>query len=237
MMSIKVDVKNALNFTNAKLKSYQEKITEVHEMIHQKSGLGNDFLGWLDLPINIDKDELARIYKLKEQYNKVDCLVVVGIGGSYLGAKAGLEFLNEPFKKTKPEIIFAGHHLSANYHKNLLKYLNKKNYVVNVISKSGTTTEPAIAFRMIKNHLESKYGKEEARKRIFATTDQKRGALYNLATQEGYEKFVIRDDIGGRFSVLTAVGLLPFVFAGIDVDKMLLGAKDAYTDLTDDNIL
>lgn len=237
MMSIKVDVKKALNFTNAKLKSYQEKITEVHEMIHQKSGLGNDFLGWLDLPINIDKDELARIYKLKEQYNKVDCLVVVGIGGSYLGAKAGLEFLNEPFKKTKPEIIFAGHHLSANYHKNLLKYLNKKNYVVNVISKSGTTTEPAIAFRMIKNHLESKYGKEEARKRIFATTDQKRGALYNLATREGYEKFVIRDDIGGRFSVLTAVGLLPFVFAGIDVDKMLLGAKDAYTDLTDDNIL
>src|SRR5690606_665429 len=128
-----------------------------------------------------------------------------------------LEFLKQPFKKSKPEIIFAGHHLSANYLKNLLKYLDKKNYAINVISKSGTTTEPAVAFRFLKQHIENKYGLVEARKRIFATTDKKRGALYQLATNEGYEKFVIEDSIGGRFSVLSSVGLLPFVFAGIDV--------------------
>ncbi|MFA5691984.1 MAG: glucose-6-phosphate isomerase [Acholeplasmataceae bacterium] len=233
---IKVDIKDALSFTNEKLKNYQNEVSNIHNMIHNKTGLGNDFLGWVSLPINYDKDELNRMYELKNKFNKLDCLVVIGIGGSYLGAKAGLEFLKEPFKKSKPEIIFAGHHLSANYHKNLLKYLNKKDYAINVISKSGTTTEPAIAFRLLKNHLENKYGKEEARERIFATTDQKRGALFNLAKEEGYERFIIKDDIGGRFSVLTAVGLLPFVFAGVNIDKLFEGASDAYHNLLNDDL-
>ncbi|WP_162150728.1 glucose-6-phosphate isomerase [Acholeplasma equifetale] len=229
-MALKISTKDANIFLNEKVTHLQSKVNEIHEMIKNKSGKGNDFLGWLDLPVSYDKEELDRIYKLKEQFKDLDCLVVVGIGGSYLGAKAGLEFLQTPFKKSKPEIIFAGQNLSSNYLKNLLKYLNKKNYAINVISKSGTTTEPAIAFRLLKQHIENKYGLEEARKRIFATTDKARGALYQLALNEGYEKFVIPDDVGGRFSVLTAVGLLPFVFKGVDVKGMLEGAKDAYLD-------
>lgn len=227
---IKVQIKDAERFLDQKVSSLQNRVNEVHSMIKNKSGLGNDFLGWLDLPVSIHQEELARIKKLKEQYKDLDCLVVIGIGGSYLGAKAGLEFLKTPFKKSKPEIIFAGHHLSANYLKNLLKYLNKKNYAINVISKSGTTTEPAVAFRLLKQHIEEKYGLEEARRRIFATTDKQRGSLYQLAKNEGYERFVIEDSVGGRFSVLTSVGLLPFVFAGIDVEGLLNGAKDAYMD-------
>ncbi|WP_162146850.1 glucose-6-phosphate isomerase [Acholeplasma granularum] len=224
---IKLNIKEATSFLKDDVYKLQDKVNLIHQSIHQKTGKGNDFLGWLDLPFSYDKEELDRIHKLKETYSKIDCLVVIGIGGSYLGSKAGLEFLKTPFKKEKPEIIFAGHHLSSNYLKHLLKYLNKKNYVINVISKSGTTTEPAVAFRLLKAHIEEKYGLEEARKRIFATTDKKRGSLYQLATNEGYEKFVIEDAVGGRFSVLSAVGLLPFVFAGIDVKKMLQGAQDA----------
>lgn len=229
-MSLKIDIKQAQQFLDKKVTSLQDRVNETHEMIKGKTGLGNDFLGWLDLPYEYNKEEVERIYNLKEQFKNLDVLVVVGIGGSYLGAKAGLEFVKEPFKKSKPEIIFAGHHLSANYLKNLLKYLNKKNYAINVISKSGTTTEPAVAFRFLKQHIEAKYGLEEARKRIFATTDKARGALYQLATQEGYEKFVIEDNVGGRFSVLSAVGLLPFVFAGLDVKGLLAGAQKAYDD-------
>ncbi len=227
---IKVQIKDAERFLDQKVSTLQGRVEDVHAMIKNKSGLGNDFLGWLDLPVSINQEELARIKKLKEQYKDLDCLVVIGIGGSYLGAKAGLEFLKTPFKKSKPEIIFAGHHLSANYLKHLLKYLNKKNYAINVISKSGTTTEPAVAFRLLKQHIEEKYGIDEARRRIFATTDKARGSLYQLAKNEGYERFVIEDTVGGRFSVLTSVGLLPFVFAGIDVDGLLTGAKDAYMD-------
>lgn len=229
-MSLKLNIKEATKLLKTDVYSLQDKVNEIHQAIKEKSGLGNDFLGWLDLPYNINMAELDRIYKLKEEHSKLDVLVVIGIGGSYLGSKAGLEFLNTPFKKNKPEIIFAGHHLSANYLKNLLKFLNKKNYAINVISKSGTTTEPAVAFRFLKNHLENKYGKEEAKRRIFATTDKARGALYSLAVKEGYERFVIEDDIGGRYSVLSAVGLLPFVFAGLKVDKLLEGAKAAYDD-------
>lgn len=227
---IKVQIKDAERFLDQKVSTLQGRVEDVHDMIKNKSGLGNDFLGWLDLPVSINQEELTRIKKLKEQYKDLDCLVVIGIGGSYLGAKAGLEFLKTPFKKSKPEIIFAGHHLSANYLKHLLKYLNKKNYAINVISKSGTTTEPAVAFRLLKQHIEEKYGIDEARRRIFATTDKARGSLYQLAKNEGYERFVIEDTVGGRFSVLTSVGLLPFVFAGIDVDGLLNGAKDAYMD-------
>src|SRR5690606_25730004 len=229
-MSIKINISEAQKFLKHKVNNLQPRVNTVHEMIKSKSGKGNDFLGWLDLPFDYEKEELERIYALKNKFSKLDVLVVIGIGGSYLGAKAGLEFLKEPFKKSKPEIIFAGQNLSSNYLKNLLKYLNKKNYAINVISKSGTTTEPAIAFRLLKQHIEKKYGLEEARKRIFATTDKARGALYQLALNEGYEKFVIPDDVGGRFSVLTAVGLLPFVFKGVDVKSMLEGAKDAYLD-------
>src|SRR5690606_34420343 len=223
-------IKDAKKFLKTNVFSLQDQVNELHDVIQNKSGLGNDFLGWLDLPLTYDKEELDRIYKLKEQYKNVDAIVVIGIGGSYLGAKAGYEFLKTPFKKQKPEIIFAGHHLSANYLKHLLKYLNKKNYAINVISKSGTTTEPAVAFRLLKQHIEEKYGIDEARRRIFATTDKARGSLYQLAKNEGYERFVIEDTVGGRFSVLTSVGLLPFVFAGIDVDGLLNGAKDAYMD-------
>lgn len=233
---IKVDIKDAKKNMNGNVYSLQDRVNTLHEMIHNKSGKGNDFLGWLDLPFTYDKEELQRIYKLKEQFNKIDAIVVIGIGGSYLGAKAGYEFLKTPFKKEKPELIFAGHHLSSNYLKHLLKYLNKKNYVINVISKSGTTTEPAVAFRLLKAHIENKYGVEEARKRIFATTDKSRGSLYQLALNEGYERFVIEDSIGGRFSVLSAVGLLPFVFVGIDVEKMLQGAQDAYNDAKDPDL-
>jgi len=199
---IKVQIKDAERFLDQKVSTLQGRVEDVHDMIKNKSGLGNDFLGWLDLPVSINQEELARIKKLKEQYKDLDCLVVIGIGGSYLGAKAGLEFLKTPFKKSKPEIIFAGHHLSANYLKHLLKYLNKKNYAINVISKSGTTTEPAVAFRLLKQHIEEKYGIDEARRRIFATTDKARGSLYQLAKNEGYERFVIEDTGGGRFSVL-----------------------------------
>ncbi len=235
-MSVKLDIKKAEQFLDDKVYDLQKRVTILHQMIKEKTGPGSDFLGWLDLPYAYEKKELERIYKLKETFKGLDVLVVVGIGGSYLGSKAGLEFLKEPFKKSKPEIIFAGHHLSANYLKNLLKYLNKKNYAINVISKSGTTTEPAVAFRFLKQHLETKYGLAEARKRIFATTDKARGALYQLATNEGYEKFVIEDNVGGRFSVLSAVGLLPFVFAGVDVEALLKGAQAAYDDAQDPSL-
>lgn len=236
-MSLKINIKDAERFIGKQaIYGLQDDVQKIHRMIKEKNGAGSDFLGWLDLPISYNKEELDRMYKLKETYKDLDVLVVVGIGGSYLGAKAGLEFVKQPFKKTKPEIIFAGHHLSANYLKQLLKYLNKKNYAINVISKSGTTTEPAVAFRFLKQHIEQKYGKEEARKRIFATTDKARGALFKLATNEGYEKFVIEDSVGGRFSVLSAVGLLPFVFAGLNVQKLLDGAKDAYVASQSDSL-
>lgn len=233
---IKVDIKDAKQFLNKNVHSLQDQVDEIHQMIHEKTGAGSDFLGWLDLPYTYDKEELSRMYQLKENFSKIDVIVVIGIGGSYLGAKAGYEFLKTPFKKTKPEIIFAGHHLSANYLKNLLKYLNKKDYVINIISKSGTTTEPAVAFRFLKAHIEKKYGLDEARKRIFATTDKARGSLYQLAVNEGYERFIIEDSVGGRFSVLSAVGLLPFVFLGVDVEKMLKGAQDAFDDAKDSSL-
>lgn len=235
-MSVKINIKEAQSFLDQDVLKLQDRVNELHQQIKEKSGPGNDFLGWLDLPISYDKEELDRAYRLKESLKGLDCLVVIGIGGSYLGAKAGLEFVAEPFKKKKPEIIFAGHHLSANYLKRLLSYLKKKNYAINVISKSGTTTEPAVAFRFLKQHIEEKYGKEEAKKRIFATTDKARGALYQLATQEGYERFVIEDAVGGRFSVLSAVGLVPFVFAGVDVEKLLKGARQAYEDSQDPSL-
>ena len=198
----------------------------------EKSGAGNDFLGWIDLPVNYDKEEFARIQKAAEKIkNDSDVLVVIGIGGSYLGARAAIEFLRHSFynnlpkevRKT-PEIYYCGNSISSTYLQHLIDVIGDRDFSVNIISKSGTTTEPAIAFRIFKEMAEKKYGKEEAAKRIYATTDKAKGALKNLATEEGYESFVVPDDVGGRFSVLTAVGLLPIAVSGADITKLMEGA-------------
>ncbi len=199
-----------------------------------KSGAGNDFLGWTELPLNYDREEFARIKKAAEKIkNNSEILIVIGIGGSYLGAKAALDMLTDTFynlkSKDTPQIFFAGNSISSTYLSDLIELVGDKDFSVNIISKSGTTTEPAIAFRIFRDILVKKYGAEGARDRIFATTDKARGALKNLADNEGYETFVIPDDVGGRFSVLTAVGLLPIAVAGIDIDEMMRGAADAVT--------
>jgi glucose-6-phosphate isomerase len=212
-----------------------EPVRLAHEQLHNKSGAGADFLGWIDLPENYDKEEFARIRKAARQIQSdSDALVVIGIGGSYLGARAAIEMLTHSFynvlpkdKRRTPEIYFVGNSISSTYMAQLFEVLEGKDYSVNVISKSGTTTEPAIAFRIFREALEQKYGKEAARKRIYATTDRARGALKKLADAEGYESFVIPDDVGGRYSVLTAVGLLPIAAAGIDIEAMMQGAADA----------
>ena len=197
-----------------------------------REGAGNDFLGWIDLPVNYDKEEFARIKQAAAKIQSdSEVLLVIGIGGSYLGARAAIEFLRHSFynmvskeiRKT-PEIYYVGNSISSTYLKHLIDVIGDRDFSVNIISKSGTTTEPAIAFRIFKEMLEKKYGKEEAAKRIYATTDKARGALKNLATEEGYESFVVPDDVGGRFSVLTAVGLLPIAVSGADIDQLMAGA-------------
>ncbi len=206
-------------------------------VLHEKSGLGNDFLGWLTLPTDYDKDEFARIQAAAEKIQKTaDVLIVIGIGGSYLGARAAIEFLKSPFynnmKKDTPDIYYVGNNISPTYLNEVLSICESRDLAVNVISKSGTTTEPALAFRIFKKLLEDRYGKAGAKERIYCTTDKARGTLKNLADAEGYESFVIPDDVGGRFSVLTAVGLLPIAAAGCDIAKLMAGAKaaqDAYT--------
>ena len=208
------------------------EVKAAHKVLHDGSGLGNDFLGWLNLPTDYDKEEFARIKKCAEKIKKdTDVFIVIGIGGSYLGARAAIEFLRHNFynmvdksvRKT-PEIYFVGNNISSTYVKHLMDVIGDRDFSINIISKSGTTTEPAIAFRVFKKMLEAKYGKKEAAKRIYATTDKAKGALKNLATEEGYESFVVPDDIGGRFSVLTAVGLLPIAVSGADLDKLMEGA-------------
>ena len=228
-------MKNYLNFNYDNIKpflgadfdSYLEKSLKSYDILMSKEGLGNDFLGWLDLPNCYDKEEFLRIKKaaLKVRVNS-EVLVVVGIGGSYLGARSAIEMLKGYFRKNDVEIIFAGNQMSSTYLSELLAYLNDKDFSINVISKSGTTTEPAIAFRALKKLAEEKYG-ASAKERIYATTDAKKGALHTLAKSEGYEMFTVPDDVGGRFSVLTAVGLLPIACAGIDIEKMMEGARDA----------
>lgn len=203
-----------------------------HKMIHEKSGLGSDFLGWVDLPVNYDKAEFARIKAAAEKIRKdTDVLVVIGIGGSYLGARAAIEFLHSPYynalKKDAPEIYFAGNSISGSYLSDILKLCEGKRVSVNIISKSGTTTEPAVAFRVFREYLEKQYGEKEAAERIYCTTDKARGTLKQLADEKGYECFVIPDDVGGRFSVLTAVGLLPIAASGADIDKLMAGAAAA----------
>ena len=216
-------------FLKENISDFQPVVDNIHNMIHNKTGKGADFLGWVELP-NTITDQLPRIQEVANRLKQYDVLVVIGIGGSYLGTKAGLHFLETPFKQTKPEILFAGHNMSSNYMVELLKYIQDKNVAVNVISKSGTTTEPAIAFRLIMDQLKERYSKEDLQSRIVATTDQARGALYQLSKTEGYDQFVIPDDVGGRYSVLSPVGLLPLAVAGYDINKMLQGAQKAYQD-------
>ena len=204
------------------------------ETLVTKSGAGNDFLGWIDLPVNYDKEEFARIKKAAEKIKSdSDVLLVIGIGGSYLGARAAIEFLRHSFynnasKETRktPEIYYVGNSISSTYIADLINVIGDRDFSINMISKSGTTTEPAIAFRVFKKLLIEKYGKEEANKRIYATTDKARGALKKVANEEGYESFIVPDDVGGRFSVLTAVGLLPIAVSGADIDKLMAGAAD-----------
>ncbi|MBR5614260.1 MAG: glucose-6-phosphate isomerase [Clostridia bacterium] len=231
MRNIALDCKKAATFfSDEEVQNIKSQVKLAHSMLHEKTGAGNDFLGWVDLPKNYDKEEFARIKKAAEKIrSNSDVLIVIGIGGSYLGAKAAIDFLKGPFYnfESKTQIFFAGNSISPNYLNGLLRAIEGKDVSVNVISKSGTTTEPAIAFRIFKDYLEKKYGKEEAKNRIFATTDKAKGALKNLADSEGYETFVVPDDVGGRFSVLTAVGLLPIAVCGADIDKLMQGAADA----------
>lgn len=246
-MSEKVtfDYSNALPFiAQHELDYLSAQVAAAHKAIHEKKVPGNDFLGWLDLPTTYDKEEFSRIEKAAEKIkNDSDVLIVVGIGGSYLGARAAIQTLNHSFynelskddRKT-PQIFFAGNSISSTYLSELFDVLKNKDVSVNVISKSGTTTEPAIAFRIFREFLENKYGKEEARGRIFATTDKAKGALKTLADKEGYESFVIPDDVGGRFSVLTAVGLLPIAASGVDIGKLLEGARAAQNDFSEPDL-
>lgn len=207
-------------------------VTAAHNTLVAKNGPGNDFLGWVELPTDYDKEEFARIKAAAEKIKaKADVLIVIGIGGSYLGARAAIELLKSPFynnlKKDTPDIYFVGNNISATYLNEVLSICEGRDICVNVISKSGTTTEPALAFRVFKKLLEDKYGKDEAKERIFATTDKAKGTLKELSDEMGYETFVVPDDVGGRFSVLTAVGLLPIAVAGCDIDALMQGARNA----------
>lgn len=230
---IKFDYSTAKKYVGEhEVKVFEDVTVNAANTVENGTGLGSEFLGWVNLPENYDKQEFERIKKAAQQIrSNSDVLVVVGIGGSYLGAKAAIDMLTNKFdnydNKGNTKIIYAGNSISSTYHAQLIEYLKDKDFSVNIISKSGTTTEPALAFRMLRNILIEKYGKEEATKRIYATTDKQKGALKQFADKEGYETFVVPDDVGGRFSVLTAVGLLPIAAAGIDIDSMMQGAYDA----------
>ena len=219
------------------LNQYKDKITVINHMIDTKTGLGNDFLGWADWPLNYDKDEFFRIVK-DAQYvrENFDILVVCGIGGSYLGSRAALEALQGLKSQNKLEIIFMGQTFSPNYVAQVMEYLKGKNFAINVISKSGTTTETSISFRLLKELLEKQVGKKKAQKAIYATTDKSRGALKTLCMQEGYSTYVLPDDIGGRYSVFTAVGLFPLACAGVDIQAFMGGAKAARQEYDNDNL-
>lgn len=235
MSKITFDYSKAAGFVSEEEVGYMSKlVADAKEVLVSKSGAGNDFLGWIDLPVDYDKEEFDRIKKAAEKIQSdSEVLLVIGIGGSYLGARAAIEFLRHGFynniskelRKT-PEIYYVGNSISGSYVQGLIDVIGDRDFSVNIISKSGTTTEPAIAFRVFKEMLEKKYGKAEAAKRIYATTDKAKGALKNLSTEEGYETFVVPDDVGGRFSVLTAVGLLPIAVSGADITKLMEGAAE-----------
>jgi glucose-6-phosphate isomerase len=232
-MNIKVNIQHTLDFATTKeIQSYQHDIDRHYYSILKKTGKGNDFLGWVELPSEIDEALINAIEQLAEKIRKkAEIFIVIGIGGSYLGARAVIEALSHNFqflKKTNknPLIVYAGQNIGEDYLVDLMEILDHKDYALTVISKSGTTTEPAIAFRVLKNHIEKKYGKKEASERIIAITDKSKGALKKLATEEGYPVFVVPDDVGGRYSVLTPVGLLPVAVAGFDIRKLIKGAKE-----------
>ncbi len=231
MSNIKINLENT-GIAEKNILEYKEQVENIHKELNKRANDEKDFVGWLELPTNYDKEEFERIKKSAEKINKEsDILVVIGIGGSYLGARAVIEALTSSFiseeQRNYTEILYAGNNLSSNYINELIEYIGEKDFSINVISKSGTTTEPAIAFRIFREILENKYGIEEARSRIYVTTDKEKGALKTLAQKEGYEQFVIPDNVGGRYSVLTAVGLLPIATAGISIDKLMEGAKKA----------
>ena len=243
MVDLKLNLDNT-GIDKKNIMEYTEIVENIHKELHDRANSENDFVGWLELPTNYDKEEFERIKKSAERIqNDSDILVVIGIGGSYLGARAVIESLTSTFynmlpDKTRktPQILYAGNNLSPNYINELVELIGDKDFSVNVISKSGTTTEPAIAFRIFREILENKYGIEEARSRIYVTTDKQKGALKTLADGEGYEEFVIPDNIGGRYSVLTAVGLLPIAVAGIDIDKLMEGARIAQERYADSSL-
>ena len=243
MSGIKLNLKN-IGISQKSIMEYKEQVENIHKELHKKANDEKDFVGWLELPTNYDKKEFSRIKKAAKKIKKEsDILVVIGIGGSYLGARAVIESLTSTFnnmltekQRKYPQILYVGNNLSPNYINELIEYIGDKDFSVNVISKSGTTTEPAIAFRIFREILENKYGIDEARSRIYVTTDKERGALKTLADNEGYEKFVIPDNVGGRYSVLTAVGLLPIATAGIDIEKLMQGAQNAQERYDDPNL-
>ena len=230
----------SLDLRNAKLdedlSNWQEKVSKAHKDLHEKTGKGNDFLGWVDWPVNYNKDEFKRILALKDRMKgKYDTVLVCGIGGSYLGARAALEMVKGLYPDDGIEVIFVGNTFSTTYINQVLKHIENKEVVLNVISKSGTTTETSISFRIFKQFMEKKYG-DDAKNRIYATTDKARGTLKALADKEGYETFVIPDDIGGRYSVFTAVGLLPLALANVDIEQLMKGSLDAYNELNTDDL-
>ena len=229
-MTMKFDASHGL--LKEEISSYQDKVTQLHEAIRKRTGAGNDYMGWVEWPVSYDKDEFERIIKTAERVkDKAEVLIVCGIGGSYLGARAAIEMINGLYPDNQTEVIYIGNTFSSTYVSQVMAHIQDKSVVLNVVSKSGTTTETALAFRILREFMEKKYGKEEAKTRIIATTDKARGALKTLADQEGYETFVIPDDIGGRYSVITPVGLVPMAIAGIDIRKVFEGLHDAYNDL------
>ena len=243
MAEISLNLKNS-GITMKSIMEYKEQVENIHKDLHRRANDEKDFVGWLELPTNYDKEEFKRIKKAAKKIKKEsDVLLVIGIGGSYLGARAVIEALTSTFnnilparQRKYPQILYVGNNLSPNYMNELIEYVENKDFSINVISKSGTTTEPAVAFRIFREILENKYGIDEARSRIYATTDKERGALKTLADKEGYEEFVVPDNVGGRYSVLTAVGLLPIAVAGIDITKLMEGAKIAQDRYNDPNL-
>ena len=241
MGHIKFNYSKALSFFGEHEITYlQGAVENAHTQLHEHTGAGSEYLGWIDLPIDYDREEFTRIKKAAAKIKEdSDVLLVIGIGGSYLGARAAIDMLNHSFynalskeQRKTPQIIFVGNNISSTYMTDVMDLLDGKDFSVNVISKSGTTTEPALAFRIFRKLLEEKYGAEEAKTRIYATTDQEKGALKTLANEEGYESFVIPDDVGGRFSVLTAVGLLPIAVSGVEIEEMMKGAAAAREDFS-----
>jgi glucose-6-phosphate isomerase len=236
MNMINFNYKKAIGFFSQNdIDSMQKSVDDAHSLLHNKNGLGNEYLGWMDLPRDYDKSEFKKIKKCsKKIQSDSDVLLVIGIGGSYLGARAAINMLGHTFSneldkvvRKSPKVYFVGNNLSSTYINDILDLIDQKDISINVISKSGTTTEPALAFRIFREYVENKYGKEEAKNRIYVTTDKEKGALRKMAENEGYETFVIPDDVGGRYSVLTAVGLLPICASGFDIDKIMEGANDA----------